>query len=203
MKIILDDKEIVMNNINDKSFSLVLEEVSDLLEKDGRMLYDIYIDGKDMAYYEYFSKAQIGTVEFVSKSPRIIILESLGEISDFISKYFDSLMAIANNFNNNNIPEGIQILLEIESGLEWIYNVLESIKENTAIDFKYPEFNTLLVEYKVILEKIEECQNNDDYIGALTFLEIDLSGILITVQENLEIYMKDIIDEEINEYKYN
>jgi len=203
MKIILDNREITMNDVDDKSFSWVLGEVSDLLERDGRMLFDVYIDGKDMDYYESFSKEQIGTVEFVSKSPRVIILESLGEISNFISKYFDALMVMAINFNSNKIVEGIEILLEVEDGLEWVYNVLESIKANTAIDFKYPEFNTLLTEYKTILEKIDECQENDDYIGALTFLEIDLSGVLITVQENLDTYMKDIVEEEINEYKYN
>ena len=40
-------------------------------------------------------------------------------------------------------------------------------------------------------------------MSAFTLLEVDLSEILIVFQENLEIYMKDIVDEEINEYKYN
>ena len=62
MKIILDDREITMNDIDDKSFSWVLEEVTDLLERDGRMLFDVYIDGKGMDYYEYFNKEQIGVV---------------------------------------------------------------------------------------------------------------------------------------------
>lgn len=203
MKIILDNREIMMNDIDDKSFSWVLEEVADLLERDGRMLFDVYIDGKDMDYYECFNKEQIGTVEFVSKSPRIIILESLGEIDDFISKYFDALMIIATNFNTNKTTEGIEILLEIEEGLEWVYNVLASIKANTAIDFKYPEFNSLLSEYKTILETSHEFLENDDYMSAFTLLEVDLSEILMVFQENLEVYMKDIVDEEINEYKYN
>lgn len=203
MKIILDNREIMMNDVENKSFSWVLEEVSDLLERDGRMLFNVYIDGKGMDYYEYFNKEQIGIVEFVSKSPRIIILESLGGVNDFISKYFDAIIAMAGSFNSNRITDAIEILLEVEDGLEWVYNVLASIKENTAIDFKYSEFDNLLLEYKTILEKMQECRENSDYIGALTFLEIEMSSTLIIFQENIETYMKDIVDEEINEYKYN
>ena len=44
MKIILDNREITMNNVDDKSFSWVLEEVTDLLERDGRMLFYISME---------------------------------------------------------------------------------------------------------------------------------------------------------------
>lgn len=203
MKIILDNREITMNNVDNKSFSWVLEEVTDLLERDGRMLFDVYIDGKGMDYYEYFNKEQIGVVEFISKSPKIIILESLGGMSDFISKYFDALIAIADTFNSNRITDAIEILLEVENGLEWVYNVLASIKENTAIDFRYPDFDMMFLEYRTILEKVQECTGNSDYIGSLTLLEVEMSNELIFLQENLDIYMKDIINEEIEEYKYN
>ncbi|MCS5421848.1 MULTISPECIES: hypothetical protein [Psychrilyobacter] len=203
MKIILDNREITMNNIDDKSFSWVLEEVTDLLERDGRMLFDVYIDGKGMDYYEYFNKEQIGVVEFISKSPKIIILESLGEMSGFISKYFDALMAIAGSFNSNRTTDAVEILLEVENGLEWVYNVLASMKENTAIDFRYPEFDMMFLEYRTILERVQECTESGDYIGGLTLLEVDMSSELIFLQENLDAYMKDIIDEEIDEYKYN
>ncbi len=202
MKIILDNREITMNNIDDKSFSWVLEEVTDLLERDGRMLFDIYIDGKGMDYYDSFNKEQIGIVEFVSKSPKVIILESLGGMRDFISKYFDALIGVATNFNNNRTAEAIEILLEIENGLEWVYNVLASIKENTAVDFKHSDFDMMLLEYRTILEKVAESIQSGDYIGGLTLLEIEMSGELIFLQENLEEYMKDIVEEEINEYKY-
>jgi hypothetical protein len=203
MKIILDNREITMNNIDDKSFSWVLEEVTDLLERDGRMLFDVYIDGKEMDYYEYFNKEQIGVVEFISKSPKIIILESLGGMRDFISKYFDALIGIANSFNSNRTTDAVEILLEVENGLEWVYNVLASIKENTAIDFRYPEFDMMFLEYRTTLKKVQECTESGDYIGGLTLLEVEMSSELIFLQENLDTYIKDIIDEEINEYKYN
>lgn len=203
MKIILDNREITMNDIDDKSFSWVLEEVTDLLERDGRMLFDVYIDGKGMDFYEHFNKEQIGIVEFISKSPKIIILESLGGMSDFISKYFDALMAISASFNSNRITDAVEILFEVENGLEWVYNVLASMKENTAIDFRYPEFDMMFLEYRTTLKKVHECIETADYIGGLTVLEVEMSGELIFVQENLDVYMKDIINEEINEYKYN
>ena len=203
MKIILDNREITMNDIDDKSFSWVLEEVTDLLERDGRMLFDVYIDGKGMDYYDHFNKEQIGIVEFISKSPKIIILESLGGMSDFISKYFDALMAISASFNSNRTTDAIEILLEVENGLEWVYNVLASMKENTAIDFRYPEFDMMFFEYRTILKKVQECIENGDYIGGLTLLEIEMSSEMIFLQENLDTYMKDVVDEEIDEYKYN
>ncbi|MEI6858039.1 hypothetical protein [Psychrilyobacter sp.] len=203
MKIILDNREITLSNTDDKSFFWVLEKVTDLLEKDGRMLFDVYIDGKGMDYYECFNKEQIGVVEFISKSPKIIILESLGGMRDFISKYFDALIAIAGSFNSNRNTDAVEFLLEVENGLEWVYNVLASIKENTAIDFRYPEFDMMFLEYRTILEKVQECIESGDYIGGLTLLEVEMSSELIFLQENLDTYMKDIIDEEIDEYKYN
>ena len=124
-------------------------------------------------------------------------------MSEFISKYFDALIGIANSFNNNRTTDAVEILLEVENGLEWVYNVLASIKENTAIDFRYPEFDMMFTEYRTILKKVRESIESSDYIGGITLLEIEMSGELIFLQENLDVYMKDIIDEEINEYKYN
>jgi hypothetical protein len=203
MKIILDNREITMNDIDEKSFSWVLEEVTDLLERDGRMLFDVYIDGKGMDYYDSFNKEQIGIVEFISKSPKVIILESLGGMRDFISKYFDALIGVAQSFNNSRTTEAIELLLEIENGLEWVYNVLISIKENTAVDFRHPDFDMMVLEYGTTLKKVADSIESGDYIGGLTVLEIEMSSELIFLQENLEVYMKDIVEEESNEYKYN
>ena len=203
MRILLDNRELTMNNIDDKTFSWLLEEVSTIIEKNGRMLFDVYIDGKEMDFYEYFNKEQIGVVEFISKSPKVIILESLEGMRDFISKYFDAIIGIATNFNSGRSVQAIELLLEVRNGLEWIYNVLASMKENTAIDFKYLEFNMMFLDYKNILEKVNESIKNSDYIGGLTILEIEMSGELISLQENIEYFIEEIVDEEINEYKYN
>jgi hypothetical protein len=203
MKIILDNREITMDNVDNKSFSWVLDEVTSILEKNGKMLFDVYIDGKEMDFYEYFNKEQIEVVEFISKSPKIIILESLNGMSEFISKYFDALIGISSNFNSGRDANGIELLLEVENGLEWIYNVLASLKENTAVDFKYLDFDIMFLEYRNTLKKIREALENGDYIGTLSLLEVEMSNELITLQENLDSYINEIITEEIAENMYN
>jgi len=203
MKIILDNREISKNYLDELSFSGLLNEISDILERDGRMLFDVFINGKIMDNYEHFNKEQIKTVEFVSKSPKTVILESLEGMSDFIKKYFDAVMGISNSFNNNHETDGIELLLEVENGLEWIYNVLASIKENTALDFKYPGFDMMFLEYREIFKKVKGAIISGDYIGGLTTLEVEMSRELIFIQENMDTYIEAIIEEEINEYKYN
>ncbi|MCK5780601.1 MAG: hypothetical protein KAH04_06245 [Psychrilyobacter sp.] len=203
MKIILDNREIMRNRLKEQSFSGLLNEVSDILERDGRMLFDVYINGKVMDNYEHFNKEQIKTVEFVSKSPKTVILESLEGMRDFIEKYFDAIMGISSSFNNSRGTDGIELLFEVENGLEWVYNVLASIKENTALDFKYPDFDMMFLEYREILKKVKGSIECGDYIGGLTTLEIEMSGELIFIQENMDTYIEYIIEEEINEYKYN
>lgn len=203
MKVILDNRELMISGVEEKSFSWILEEVTDIVERDGRMLFDVYIDGKGMDYYDYFNKEQIGIVEFISKSPKMIILESLGGVNDFISKYFDALIGVAASFANNRTTDAVEILLEVENGLEWVYNVLGSVKENTAIDFKYRDFDMIFLEYRTALGKVRGSLRSSDYLEALTLLEIDMSQKLINLQENLDLYIKEVTLEEINDFKYN
>ncbi len=203
MKIIVDNKELAINNLKGKNFSLILDEVAEKLKGDGRYLFRIFIDGQEMDYYECLNNEQIEVVEFFSKTPKGIIMETLGEIGEFIPKYFEILMEASEIFNQGQLEDVELLLLELEEGLTWIYSVLVTIKENTAIDFKYPGFDIMVLEYGSILEKLRNSLGISDYVGALIALEVEMSGELIFLQKNLDTYIKELIEEEIDGYKYS
>lgn len=202
MDILIDNKKISFEKKEFKSLGLVMDEINKVLEKEGKMLCDIYVNGRILTDNQIIAGDKIDVVEVMTQTPKIVLLGALQDMKVFITRYFETLeVALA----EAELEDEIQILTtmyEVVGGLEWCQNVLLSIKENTALDFVAEEFDDILEDFKDSLEGIQDALNSRDIMTLYEMLEYDMSDILLDISEDLNFYYEVVLKEELREGKY-
>lgn len=202
MDILIDNKKVSFEKKEFKSLGLVMDEINKVLEKEGKMLCDIYVNGRILTDNQIIVGDKIDVVEVMTQTPKIVLLGALQDMKVFITRYFETLeVALA----EAELEDEIQILTtmyEVVGGLEWCHNVLLSIKENTALDFIAEEFDDILEDFKDSLEGIQDALNSRDIMTLYEMLEYDMSDILLDISEDLNFYYEVVLKEELREGKY-
>lgn len=202
MDILIDNKKINFEKKKFKSLGLIMDEINKILEREGKMLCDIYVNGRVLADNQMIMGDKIDVVEVVTQTPKIVILTALKDMKVFIEKYFESLEVIGSEVEMEDDMQLLGSLFEIVGGLEWCNNVLLSIKENTAIDFIDENFDEILEEYRGCLGGIQDAMNSRDMAAMYEMLEFDMSDILADVANDINFYYEHILKEELREGKY-
>ena len=94
-----------------KTLGLVIEEVNRLLEKEGKMLYNIYVNGQLLAENNMVGGEKIKVVEILTKSPKSIILEAISDMEVYIEKYFETIDLLDLEMEVENDLRMISVLL--------------------------------------------------------------------------------------------
>ncbi|GLI56001.1 hypothetical protein PM10SUCC1_15150 [Propionigenium maris DSM 9537] len=202
MDILIDNKKIDFENKKFKSLGLIMDEINKILEREGKMLCDIYVNGRVLTDNQMIMGDKIDVVEVVTQTPKIVILTALKDMKIFIEKYFESLEVIGSEVEIDDDMQLLGSLFEIVGGLEWCNNVLLSIKENTAIDFIDSNFDEILEDFRGCLKGIQDAMNSRDMAAMYEMLEFDMSDILADISDDINFYYENILREELREGKY-
>lgn len=202
MDILIDNKKINFENKKFKSLGLIMDEINKILEREGKMLCDIYVNGRVLTDNQMIMGDKIDVVEVVTQTPKIVILTALKDMKVFIEKYFESLEVIGTEVEIDDDMQLLGSLFEIVGGLEWCNNVLLSIKENTAIDFIDENFDEILEDFRGCLNGIQDALNSRDMAAMYEMLEFDMSDILADISDDINFYYENILREELREGKY-
>ena len=79
------------------------------------------------------------------------------------------------------------------AGLDWIYNILMSIKENTALDLLYEDFDAIIEDYEGCMSNISQAMESKDTYTLQEILEYEMSDLLMELKENIEGYYENIL----------
>jgi|GEM_PF-2992373 len=202
MDVFIDNKRITLEKKKFKSLGLVMDEINKVLEREGKMLCDIYVNGKILSDNQIIVGDKIDVVEVVTQSPKMVILRALQDMREFIARYFESMEIISTEVEVEDEMQLLGSLFDLVGGLEWCNNVLLSIKENTALDFEDESFDEVLEDYNECLEGIQDAMNSRDMLALYEMLEFDMSDILADVSNDLNFYYEIILREEMREGKY-
>ncbi len=202
MDILIDNKKINFENKKFKSLGLIMDEINKILEREGKMLCDIYVNGRVLTDNQMIMGDKIDVVEVVTQTPKIVILTALKDMKVFIEKYFESLEVIGTEVEIDDDMQLLGSLFEIVGGLEWCNNVLLSIKENTAIDFIDENFDEILEDFRGCLNGIQDALNSRDMAAMYEMLEFDMSDILADISDDINFYYENILREELREGKF-
>lgn len=202
MDILIDNKKIDFENKKFKSLGLIMDEINKILEREGKMLCDIYVNGRVLTDNQMIMGDKIDVVEVVTQTPKIVILTALKDMKIFIEKYFESLEVIGSEVEIDDDMQLLGSLFEIVGGLEWCNNVLLSIKENTAIDFIDSNFDEILEDFRGCLNGVQDAMNSRDMAAMYEMLEFDMSDILADISDDINFYYENILREELREGKY-
>ena len=202
MDILIDNKKITLEKKSFKSLGLVMDEINKILEREGKMLADIYVNGRVLSADQIIVGEKIDVVEVMTQSPKMVILRALQDMKEFIEKYYESLEIIGAEVEMEDEMQLLASLFELVGGLEWCNHVLLSIKENTAIDFADETFDEVLEDFRGCLEGIQDAMNSRDVVTLYEMLEFDMNDILADVSNNLDFYQENILREKLREGKY-
>jgi len=202
MDILIDNKKINFEKKDFKTLGLVIEEVNRLLEKEGKMLYNIYVNGQLLAENNMVGGEKINVVEILTKSPKTIILEAISDMEIYIEKYFETIDLLDLEMEVENDLRMISVSFEVVAGLDWIYNILMSIKENTALDLLYEDFDEIIKDYEGCVNNISQAMESKDTYVLQEILEYEMSDLLMELKENIEGYYENILKEEMRDRKF-
>lgn len=202
MDILIDNKKINFEKKDFKTLGLVIEEVNKLLEKEGKMLYNIYVNGQLLVENNMVGGEKINVVEILTKSPKSIILEAISDMEIYIEKYFETIDLLDLEMEWENDLRMISVSFEVVAGLDWIYNILMSIKENTALDLLYEDFDSIIEDYEECMNNISQAMESKDTHVLQEILEYEMSDLLMELKENIEGYYENILKEEMRDRKF-
>lgn len=202
MDILIDNKKVNFEKKKFKSLGLVMDEINKVLEREGKMLCDIYVNGKVLTDNQIIVGDKIDVVEVVTQTPKVVLLSALQDMKVFISRYYDTLEIIGTDSQMEDEVQMLTTIYEVVGGLEWCNSVLLSVKENTALDFVNEDFDEILEDFKVSLEGIQDALNSRDIITLYEMLEFDMSDILADISVDLNLYYETVLKEELREGKY-
>jgi hypothetical protein len=203
MDILIDNKKIKFEKKDFKTLGLLMDEVNKVLEKEGKMLYNIYVNGKSLVENSIVGGEKINVVEILTKSPKVIILEALLDMKIYIEKYFETMDIVDLEMEWENELKVMSVSFEVVAGLDWIYNILMSIKENTALDFLYEDFDDIVEEYKECMDSVSHAMESRDIFALQEILEFEMTNLLMELRDNVDSYYEDILEEEIRDKKFS
>lgn len=87
MKILIDKKEIEIYYTEDDSLSKFIQRIINVLEKEGRVIDSIKINGEAINVNSGDSLHMIDIIEFGTKKPNILIVETLYELDSYIDRF--------------------------------------------------------------------------------------------------------------------
>ncbi len=202
MDVIIDNKKVHLEKKRFKSLGLVMDEINKILDKEGKMLSDLYVNGNIIYDNQIIPGDKIDVVEVITQSPKMVILRALGDMRDFFDSFFEKLEIIATEVEYDDEVQMINSFFEIIGGLEWCSNVLLSIKENTALDFVDPTFDELLETYKELLTSLIDALNSRDMLALYEMLEFEMSDLIADLSKYLNTYYEIILKEELRDGKF-
>ena len=87
-------------------------------------------------------------------------------------------------------------LIEMVSFVEWVFGIVLSLKEATAIDLIYSDYNEYVEEFKKYAEEIFEAFKKEDFVGIIEVLEGAIVPLLEDLLANSKDYLKEVLKEE-------
>ncbi len=196
MKVLIDNREFDIDFNDGESLGLVMEKVNEVLDKNGRLIFNMYINGRVLNHNDNIDASDISLVEVFTKSPRAIILEALSQFEEYFSKLEENSDVAEAHLQEGSDILGDFLFADLAQSLEWFNNILLSIKENTAVDLGNEKFEVLFGEYSNCFNSIMEAFEARDYSTFFEILDFEIFPVLENFGEIIEVLYSQILDEE-------
>lgn len=183
MKILIDKKEIEIYYTEDDSLSKFIQRIINVLEKEGRVIDSIKINGEAINVNSGDSLHMIDIIEFGTKKPNILIVETLYELDSYIDRFLENVDLIIEAIDFGEYVDAVDILLEGINGLEWIFNVLENAKE--ILDMQAYEMELIFEKAYEIMMALINALEEKNYPEIKRELSFNLCSLLMEVKDKI------------------
>jgi len=198
MNIFIDNEKIDITLEKEDTLKSVLSHLENFVFEKGRVISEWIIDGKSF-YTIDINLEKAENIEIITKTPRIVFLESLQEMNTYIEKFQIGIEHIVDYLSQDNEREAMKLIVDGISGLEWIYNVFFSLKSVSEINFEEIGFDSVFEKFQQLVEELVESLEMKDNIMLSDLLEYEVSEILNEIKD----YLPDIYDYVMEEERKN
>ena len=176
--------------IKNKNLLNVLEKLEANLIQNGEVIVELKLDGEMVDGKSLPLNKKVKILELTTRSHREILIESLYLLEPYSDRFFENLSEVEEEMND------IGKIIEIVSFVEWVFGIVLSLKEATAIDLIYSDYNEYVEEFKKYAEEIFEAFKKEDFVGIIELLEGAIVPLLEDLLANSKDYLKDVLKEE-------
>lgn len=181
MKILLDNVESVININEYESFQVLLWDIEKSIETKGRIITSLKVDGMNLDNLLHFSLEEISILEVSSKSPVMLLEETLHELIFYIDRFFIGIDDINSSFREGNKAEGIDNLVEGIYGLEWIFQILRKSEELLCLD--HENLQNIYINAEDVMVRLTHAIDNREYERITILLEFELYFLLSEIKD--------------------
>ena len=177
-----------------KDLEKILKAISKKLEKNEKVIYNIYINGSNIQdnIILDIDMDRPNIMEVETKSYTDLILDSLTVSKEYIDTYFEVKEDFQQLIENNEKISAFDIE-ETDSFLNWFSDLLYFLVENYA--FAFQSLRETMETFREELVTLAELKEKKDYITYVTTLDYCVSDILENFKTSIDYYYKSILKE--------
>ena len=189
MEIFINGEKINIGIKNTKLLN-VLEKLEANVIQNGEVIVELKLDGEMVDGKSLPLNKKVKILELTTRSHREILIESLYLLEPYSDRFFENLSEVEEEMND------IGKIIEMVSFVEWVFGIVLSLKEATAIDLLYSDYNEYVEEFKKYAEEIFEAFKKEDFVGIIELLEGAIVPLLEDLLANSKDYLKQVLQEE-------
>lgn len=189
MEIFINGEKVNIGIKNTKLLN-VLERIEANVMRNGEVIVELKLDGEMVDGKSLPLNKKVKVLELTTRSHREILIESLYLLESYSDRFFENLSEIEEEM------EDIGKLIEMVSFVEWVYGIVLSLKEATAIDLMYSDYNEYVEEFKKYAEEVFEAFRKEDFVGVIELLEGAIVPLFEDLLANSKDYLKEVLKEE-------
>lgn len=189
MEIFINGEKINIGIKNTKLLN-VLEKLEANVIQNGEVIVELKLDGEMVDGKSLPLNKKVKILELTTRSHREILIESLYLLEPYSDRFFENLSEVEEEMSD------IGKIIEMVSFVEWVFGIVLSLKEATAIDLLYSDYNEYVEEFKKYAEEIFEAFKKEDFVGIIELLEGAIVPLLEDLLANSKDYLKEVLKEE-------
>lgn len=189
MEIFINGEKVNIGIKNTKLLN-VLEKIEENVMKDGEIIVELKLDGEMIDGRSLPLNKKVKVLELTTRSHREILIESLYLLESYSARFFENLDEIGED------TEDFGRLVEMVSFVEWIFGIVLSLKEATAIDLLYSDYNEYVEEFRRYAEEIFDAFKKEEFVGIIELFEGAIAPLVEDLLANSKDYLKEVLKEE-------
>lgn len=203
MEIYIDHEKTTIDTTQLYSLDDIIREAEKISSIKGRIVAEMYIDGKPLDEVGDITIEEIGTIEFTTKTPKIVFLEALQEMNLYLNRLRDGLQKIIGYLEQDNEREAMNMVSEAVNGLEWIYNIFAAGESISNVDYEAMGFKDVFERYKSILGDLLNSIESRDNIMLSDLFGYEVIPLIDEIQDFIPKIYNTVMEEETKEQAKN
>lgn len=195
MEIYIDNEKFEPRKNNKKNIGKILKEITKKIEKNQKIIRNIYFNGIELEGETIIDSHGTGVIEVETKSYTDLIFESLENCREYIKMFFENneILNLKLEYNEQIIERDVE---EIQNFLIWFTDLLYLLDEVYDFSLRNDEFNEIGAALLQEMVAITEKKAAKDFNSYVTYLDFYIVDYLKKFMENIDYYLKIILEDE-------